>query len=171
MIFTAGQDNQMNDLFGKEIVNESDSLRDFAFHFTRCHHAAEDLLQETYLKAWKNKDEFRKGTSIRAWLFTIMRNTFINQYRMRHKTLKRKSEVPMVEGVEPQGVLSVDQALAQRDLANALNRLPQVFGSPLRLYMEGYRYREISDLLQVPVGTIKCRIHFARKLVKKLISL
>jgi RNA polymerase sigma-70 factor (ECF subfamily) len=159
--------------FERELIRQKPHLKGFALHFTRCHHSAEDLIQETYLKAWKNRTAFRSGTSFKAWLFTIMKNTFVNQYHRKANTQKRKGEVSMITDAENNavGIDDVASRMITKDVNKAIHSLPVVFKRPLKLYIEGYQYKEIADMLKLPLGTVKCRIHFARKLVRKIIHL
>ena len=113
------------------------------------------------------------GTNIKAWLYTIMRNIFINNYR-------RKSKQSTIFDNSPNDFLlnynqvttanSAEGSLKMKDMEFAIHRLPEIFRNPFVLYFEGYKYHEIADLLTEPLGTIKSRIHFARKILRGQLS-
>ena len=155
--------------FNELLLGNADPLRPFAVNLTHDQETAKDLFQETLYKALANQDRYSTGTNIRAWLFTIMRNIFINEYRRKVKqrtifdigtneTLINSGKIIIRNGAE--------NSLQMKELCNAVHRLPQIFKIPFLLYFEGYRYHEISGSLNEPLGTIKSRIHFARKLLK-----
>jgi RNA polymerase sigma factor (sigma-70 family) len=160
--------------FNQMIVNNADFLKPFAITLTRDFEAAQDLYQETLYRALANKEKYHIGTNIKAWMYTIMRNIFINNYR-------RKAKQNTIFGNTPndflldQGQLSVttnnaEAILKLKDIQKAIHQLPEIFRNPFLLYFEGYRYHEIAHLLHEPLGTIKSRIHFARKLLKEQIQ-
>lgn len=158
--------------FEKELFEQRTYLKPFAVHFTRCDHSADDLLQETFLKAWHNRHDFRAGTSLRGWLYAIMKNTFINHYHRKNRTLKRKGHMVDIS-VNEVGSLGADEISGMihgKDVFRLLKNLPLVFGQPMQLYIEGYKYKEIADMLDQSIGTIKSRIHFGRKLLKKQLA-
>ncbi|HEY9363171.1 MAG TPA: RNA polymerase sigma factor [Chitinophagaceae bacterium] len=159
--------------FNQLLLNNADFLKPFAVNLTRDNDAAKDLYQETLYKAIANSDKYNVGTNIKAWLFTIMRNIFINDYR-------RKAKQQTIFDNTPNDFLlnynqaSVDNTAESKfrlkEIKGAIHHLPEIFKTPFLLYFEGYKYHEISDLLHEPLGTIKSRIHFARKLLKEQIS-
>lgn len=159
--------------FNELLLDNADPLKPFASNLTREPEIAKDLFQETLCRALVNQDKYQPGSNIKAWLFTIMRNIFINEYRRqsRQRTAfedgsgKRRTELRKVTtNNEGESLLEMKQAL------HAIDRLPQIYKTPFLLYFEGYRYQEISTLLNEPLGTIKSRIHFARKLLRDQIS-
>ena len=151
--------------FNELLLGNADPLRPFAVNLTHDQETAKDLFQETLYKALANKDKYCTGTNIKAWLFTIMRNIFINDYRRRSKQrtifdngtneILIKSGKIICNGGE--------NSLQMNEIQKAVYQLPQIFKIPFLLYYEGYRYYEISESLNEPLGTIKSRIHFARK--------
>jgi RNA polymerase sigma factor (sigma-70 family) len=160
---------EFNDL----LLTNSTHLKPFAMSLTHDQEAAKDLFQETLYRALANKEKYSTGTNVKAWLFTIMRNIFINDYR--RKARKRiifdhTSHDPLIHT----GGLAInnegEKILQLKEIFNAIHQLPQIFKTPFLLYFEGYRYNEISDSLNEPLGTIKSRIHFARKLLKDKIN-
>lgn len=159
--------------FNHILVNNTEFLKPFAFTLTRDNEQAKDLLQETLYKALANKDKYNVGTNIKAWLYTIMRNIFINNYR------KKAKQQTVFDNSANDFLIDYNQgAIANEALTNinmkemqaAIYELPEIFKKPFLLYFDGYRYNEIADALQEPLGTIKSRIHFARKLLKTQID-
>lgn len=155
--------------FDKMLVDNSNFLQPFAFSLTRDNEKAKDLLQETIYRALANREKYNVGTNIRAWLYTIMRNIFINNYRRRTKqqTIFDRSDThffinynEVIQGSQAEGDLKL------KEIKKAVNELPAIFKNPFVLYCEGYKYQEIAGMLVEPLGTIKSRIHFARKLLK-----
>ena len=156
--------------FNELLLHNADPLKPFAVSLTHDQEIAKDLFQETLYKALANQDKYSTGTNIKAWLFTIMRNIFINEYRRKAKqrtifgnsaneTLINSGKIIVRNGGE--------SSLQLKEICRAIHQLPQIFRIPFLLYFEGYRYHEISGSLNEPLGTIKSRIHFARKLLKE----
>ena len=159
-------------VFNEMLLSNADFLKPFAINLTRDTDAANDLYQETLYKALANKEKYNAGTNIRAWLFTIMRNIFINNYR-------RKAKQKVIFDSSPNEYLlnsSVivanrgEGSLRLKEINQAIHQLPEIFRTPFLLYFEGYKYNEISEALSEPLGTIKSRIHFARKLLKEQLT-
>src|SRR6476646_4379181 len=157
--------------FNEMLENNAEALRPFAFTLTRDHDEAKDLFQETLYRALANREKYNVGTNIKAWLYTIMRNIFINNYR-------RKSKQQIVLDNSPNDFLlnsiSIPNAaiasINMKEIQKAIFELPMIFKKPFLLFYEGFRYYEIADMLHEPLGTIKSRIHFARKLLKAQIE-
>ena len=156
--------------FQTAVVNLQPSLLPIAYKFTRDEEDALDLLQETLLKAFDNKDKFREGTNLKAWLYTIMRNTFITHY---HRLIKRNT---FVDPTDDQHFLNSSSnavrngaysALTMEEINKAIEDLSFVYKTPFMMYFKGYKYFEIADILNIPIGTVKNRIHIARKQLKK----
>jgi len=155
------------------LTENADFLKPFAINLTKDHETAKDLFQETLYRALSNKDKYNVGTNIKAWLYTIMRNIFINDYR-------KKAKQSVVLDNSPNDFL-IDQTrtkvlndgvtnLNLREVKQLIYDLPELFRTPINLYFEGYKYNEIADELNEPLGTIKSRIHFARKILKQKIQ-
>ena len=159
--------------FNELLLNNTGHLRPFAISLTHDQDVAKDLLQETIYKALANRDKYSAGTNIKAWLFTIMRNIFINDYRRRAKQ-KIIFSKNINESLPDPGKTVVNNGgenlLQLKEINTAIYQLPQIFKIPFLLYFEGYRYHEIAYSLNEPLGTVKSRIHFARKLLKEEIS-
>lgn len=159
--------------FSQMLVSNSEFLKPFAINLTRDNEEAKDLYQETLHKALANQEKYNSGTNIRAWLFTIMRNIFINNYR---RKVKQRSifDSTRAEYLENHSQLTVSNAaeseIRTKEIKKAMHQLPEIFRTPFLLYFDGYKYNEIADALNEPLGTVKSRIHFARKLLKEQIS-
>ena len=159
--------------FNGLLLNNADHLKPFALTLTRDNDSARDLLQETMLRALVNKDKYNVGTNIKAWLYTIMRNIFINDYRKAKKYRVVSDDTPNEVLLNSrQGVVSnkAETGLALKDIQDRIHSLPIIFKDPFVLYYEGYKYNEIANLYKEPLGTIKSRIHFARKILKEQIN-
>lgn len=156
--------------FDEVLLQNADFLKPFAINLTRDSEAANDLYQETIYKALSNHEKYNAGTNIKAWLFTIMRNIFINDYRRKtkQKTIFDNSTNDFLINT-PQLAISnnAESSLRMKEITAAIHQLPEIFKVPFRLYFDGYKYQEIADVLGEPLGTIKSRIHFARKLLKE----
>ncbi|MBX9781853.1 MAG: RNA polymerase sigma factor [Chitinophagaceae bacterium] len=159
--------------FNQMLVSNTDFLKPFAFTLTRDNETAKDLLQETMFRALANKEKYNVGTNIKAWLYTIMRNIFINNYRRRVKQNTIFDSTPndfLLNYQQPTVSNDAERTLRMKEIQNAVHNLPEIFKNPFMLYFEGFKYHEIAEALSEPLGTIKSRIHFARKLLKEQIS-
>lgn len=150
--------------FSSLVLNNSEGLKPFAISLTRDHEAANDLCQETLYKAFAYRDKYEQGTNIKAWLYTIMRNIFINDYR---RNSRKKAVLETVKYSQTQYATSSEVSLRLKEINNAIHRLPAIFKNACLLYLQGYKYHEIAFALNEPLGTIKSRIHFAKKLLQK----
>lgn len=159
--------------FNELLLSNADPLKPFAVSLTYDQEIAKDLFQETLYKALANQDKYSTGTNIKAWLFTIMRNIYINEYRRKAKQRTIFGN-PANETLINSGKIVVSNEaenwLGLKEIHKALYQLPRIFKIPFLLYFEGYRYHEISGSLNEPLGTIKSRIHCARKLLKEQLS-
>ena len=159
--------------FNQLLINNTEFLKPFAITLTRDNEVAKDLLQETMYRALANKEKYNVGTNIKAWLYTIMRNIFINNYRRKAKQNTIFDNTPNEFLLNYNQVTTANAAesiLKMKDIQVAIHYLPAIFRNPFMLYIEGYKYHEIADMLAEPLGTIKSRIHFARKLLKQQLT-
>ena len=159
--------------FNQMLLTNADYLKPFAITLTRDTETAKDLLQETLYRALANREKYLAGTNIKAWLYTIMRNIFINNYRRtaRQQTIFDNTANDYL--INSRQVATANDAeinLSRKDIENAIHALPGLFRDPFMLYFEGYKYHEVAEILKEPLGTIKSRIHFARKLLKQQIT-
>ena len=159
--------------FNQLLLHNADFLKPFAVTLTRDNEVAKDLLQETMYRALANKEKYHVGTNIKAWLYTIMRNIFINNYRRKSKQKTVLDSTPQEFLLDYNQKFISNQAeanLKMKDSVKAIQSLPLIFSNPFMLYFEGYKYHEIAEMLNEPLGTIKSRIHFARKLLKEQLT-
>lgn len=159
--------------FNSVLLENADFLKPFAVNLTKDSEAANDLYQETLYKALANQEKYNVGTNIKAWLFTIMRNIFINDYRRKakQKTVFDNSANDYLINMKQASVgNAAEGSLRMKEINEAIHQLPEIFKVPFRLYFDGYKYQEIADVLAEPLGTVKSRIHFARKLLKERLN-
>jgi len=151
--------------FHQSVLTASQALESFALRFTKDEEGAKDLIQDTILKALSNEDKFKPNTNLRAWMYTIMRNIYINQYRKKHK---RKTVIETTDDsyhLESR-VTTVNTAgskLVMDDVFEAIDNLSVKLQRPLLMTYEGFSQQEIAEELGIPVGTVKSRIFLARK--------
>lgn len=152
--------------FDFQLLGLKQPLYFFALSLTKNEADAEDLLQETFLKALLYKNRYLDNTNLKGWLCTIMKNIFINEYRRKSRNQTVSDESPEGKGLvkleSPKG--SYPETMYQvQEITAAVERLDDEYKVPLNLYFEGYKYKEIADIMQLPLGTIKSRIFLARK--------
>jgi RNA polymerase sigma-70 factor (ECF subfamily) len=156
--------------FSYSLQKLSSSLKPFAMKLTRDVDDANDLLQDTMVKAFTNKDKFTEGTNLKAWLYTIMKNTFITNYQ---RMVRRGTFVDTTDNLH---YINSSDALIDNgvfgnftmdDIQEAIQKLDEVYRTPFLMHFRGFKYHEIADKLQIPIGTVKNRIHIARKLLKE----
>lgn len=152
--------------FSTELYRYDQVLRPFAYNLVKNKEECEDLIQDTFYRALANKDKFMEGTNIKAWLFTIMKNIFINNYR---KNQKRNT---VTDTSENQYLLNSTKKTLSNDgervflkeiIQDAMNGVSNDFTEPFMMYYKGFKYQEIAEQLSLPLGTVKSRIFFARK--------
>ncbi len=159
--------------FSQLLLQNSEYLKPFAVTLTKDQETAKDLLQETMFRALSNQEKYSVGTNIKAWLYTIMRNIFINNYRRKSKqnTIFDNSPNDFLLDYNQSAVANeAESNMRIKYINTAIHNLPGIFKQPFMLYFEGYKYHEIADMLEEPLGTIKSRIHFARRLLKAQIN-
>ena len=159
--------------FNKMLMGNDDFLRPVAVSLTRDRDSALDLFQETLYRALVNQDKYNIGTNIKAWLYTIMRNIFINDYRRKTKQrslFENTTDEQLVNLNQGSAVNDAETTIRMKEIKQAVEQLPEIYKTPFKLYFDGYHYNEIAKSLHEPLGTIKSRIHFARKLLKDQVS-
>jgi RNA polymerase sigma-70 factor (ECF subfamily) len=165
--------------FENEAIPHIDALKSFALKMTNDPEEADDLVQDTMLKAFRFFDKFEKGTNCKAWLFQIMKNSFINNYR---KVSKEPNKVDyddiqnFYETVKPDDVKSQHfegdafSDVLDDEIIDALSKLPNDFRTIVFLSdIEGYTYEEIADFMDCPIGTVRSRLHRARKMLYSML--
>ena len=163
-------------IFEQEFMPQIDALYTFAYHLTYNEDDANDLVQETYLKAFRFIDKYDEGTNAKAWLFKILKNAFINQYRKKAKQPNRVDYEEIVgyhdeEDTNYSSYMDLREEMFQGmmgdEVTNAINALPVDFRVVILLCdIEGFTYEEISKIIDIPIGTVRSRLHRARNLLK-----
>lgn len=159
--------------FNQMLLANAEFLRPFAITLTRDNETAKDLFQETLFRALANKEKYNIGTNIKAWLYTIMRNVFINDYRKKARQNTVLDSTPNDFLLDYNQTTTDNNAVATlqlKEIQASIHQLPDIFRKPFLLYFDGFKYHEIAGMLKEPLGTIKSRIHFARKLLKAQIQ-
>jgi RNA polymerase sigma-70 factor (ECF subfamily) len=168
------------DEFEAEALRHLDALYRTALRMTRSEADAEDLVQETYIRAFRFRDQFTLGTNMKAWLFRILTNTFINTYRRK----ATQPEVTDLEGVDefslyrrmaddraasssPDPEAELLRSVVDTEVTDALGELPEKFRNTVLLDVEGFSYKEIAEMLGIPIGTVMSRLHRGRKFLQK----
>ncbi len=150
----------------QNLVSVQNELFNFAYKLTADQEEANDLLQETSLKALDNKEKYMVGTNFKGWIYTIMRNIFINNYR---KTLRDQTYLDQTDNLFYLNQSlnlesdSTESSYDLKEMRRIVNSLPKDYRVPFAMYVSGFKYREIAEKLGLPLGTIKSRIHFTRQ--------
>ena len=168
---------ESDEVFEQEFFPHADALYNFAYHLTYDEEDANDLVQETFLKSYRFINSYQLGTNAKAWLFKILKNAFINQYR---KKSKRPTQVDYEDIVSHHDADSgkfsgsvdlrqeIFQGMMGDEVSNAINALPVDFKSVILLCdIEGFTYEEISKIVDIPIGTVRSRLHRARNMLKE----
>jgi RNA polymerase sigma-70 factor (ECF subfamily) len=168
--------------FERDAMQYLDQLYGAAMRMTRNPTDAEDLVQETYLKAFAAFDSFTDGTNLKAWLFRILTNTYINIYRKKQRQPYQTGtddltdwQIAEAESHTPRGLRSAEaealDRLADADVVEALAAMPEDFRMAVYLAdVEGFAYKEIAEIMETPVGTVMSRLHRGRKLLRELLE-
>lgn len=152
--------------FNYQLTNLSGNLERFALSLTSNMEDAKDLLQETFLKAISYRDKFEDNTNLKAWTFTIMKNTFINNYRRAVKsntTFDHTDDLYFLNLKQESGYNNPDSSISTKEIEKRINLLEDEFRVPFLMHTQGYKYKEIADKLNLKIGTVKSRIFFTRK--------
>ncbi|MFW6246267.1 MAG: sigma-70 family RNA polymerase sigma factor, partial [Tangfeifania sp.] len=156
--------------FNNTLLSLKNNLRYYALSLTSDSEKANDLLQETMLKALTYRDKFKENTNFKAWIYTIMRNTFINDYR---RNVKRKdtfdymsNDIHIAQSID-KVYPSPDSFYNSKEIMANIEALEDEYRVPFNMFLEGYKYKEIAEELELPLGTVKSRIFFTRKKLEK----
>jgi RNA polymerase sigma-70 factor (ECF subfamily) len=171
-------DPALRERFEREVLPLLPSLYSAALRMTRNPTDAEDLVQETYLRAYRGFSGFEEGTNLRAWMYRILTNTFINSYRKKQREPVTVQEDDLDEwylydklgesGVEPSAEAEVIRSMPDEDVQKALEALPEGFRLAVLLAdVEGFSYKEIAEILGIPIGTVMSRLHRGRRALEK----
>jgi RNA polymerase sigma factor (sigma-70 family) len=173
-------EQQKGSIFNQEFMPHINAMYNFAYRLTLDSDDAKDLLQDTYLKAFRFIDSFQQGTNAKAWLFRILKNSFINDYRKKSKE-PSKVDYQEVESyynsedvdrqITPDLRVEALQDMIGDEISIALNSLDVDFRTVIILCdLEGFKYEEMAKILDIPIGTVRSRLHRARNLLKEQLS-
>ena len=160
--------------FYSQLLDLEQSLMNYAYRLKLGNDDARDLVQETYLKALLNRDKFVDNGYLKAWTITIMRNTFINNYRhnVLHNThCDRTEESFYINQTKCLGSDNPDSIYSVTEITKNIEQLKDKFRVPFKMYVAGYRYREIANTINLNIGTVKSRIFLARKVLMNQLSM
>jgi len=152
--------------FNSKLIGMKPNLQRFAMSLTSDRDDALDLVQDTFLKAITNKEKFADYTNLKAWVFTIMKNTFINNYRRGVKEntiIDGTQDLYYINQPQDKGFTSPESNYSEGEIERAIDSLDDEFRIPFRMHIAGYKYKEIADELGLKIGTVKSRIFFTRQ--------
>lgn len=158
------------DSFKQRLIGLQSNLLSFAYQLTTNREAAQDLLQDTTLKALDNEEKYVDNVNFKGWIFTIMRNIFINNYR---QTVRKATIIDQTEDLyhlnisQDSGLATPEGSFAVKEISAAVNAFSPEYREPFSFYLAGYKYNEIADKMGLPLGTVKSRIFFARKKLRE----
>lgn len=173
-------ETERDSIFHNEFMPHANSMYNFGYRLTLDEDAAKDLVQDTYLKAYRFINSFQQGTNAKAWLFRILKNSFINDYRKRSKEPNKVDyqdvesyynsddvDMPITTDLRVESI----QDMIGDEISNALNALDVDFRTVIILCdLEGFKYDEMAKILDIPIGTVRSRLHRARNLLKEKLS-
>ena len=162
----------MNTIFEQALTEQRDALCRYAYLLTTDNNKADDLVQETFYKALKYRNRFQSNSNLKAWLFTIMKNTFINDYRRQgriNSVIDADAHEFVVNNRKSDD--NPERNFRLKEVNNMINSLDPAYKVPFLMYENGYKYQEISNELGLCPGTVKSRIHFSRKKLAKMLLL
>jgi RNA polymerase sigma factor (sigma-70 family) len=156
--------------FQTALIGQQKKLLFYAMSLTSDTENAQDLLQETFLKALTYSDKFTQNSNFKAWIYTIMRNTFINNYR-RNMNAKNTFDTPIndyhLNNEKDKGNPTPESIYNSKEILKCIDALEDEYKIPFNLFLEGFKYKEIAEELDMPLGTIKSRIFFTRKKLER----
>ena len=156
--------------FKNRLIGLQGNLLSFAYQLTSNREQAEDLLQDTTLKALDNEEKYVDNVNFKGWIFTIMRNIFINNYR---QTVRKSTVIDQTEDLyhlnisQDSGLDTPEGSFAVKEISSALNSFSDEYRIPFNMFVAGYKYNEIAEKMNLPLGTVKSRIFFARKRLRE----
>ena len=165
------KNNFRPDHFAGDLVGMQEQLFYYALQLTEDRENAMDLVQETSYKALKNRTKLHNTEHIRAWLYTILKNTYINYLRSSHKRqlvhdTDEINQYSAQQGNSGEGL--PDEQLIKKELHEIIKLLPNEYEKPIHMFLCGYSYKEISQHMNIPIGTVKSRIHLGKKQIRKV---
>jgi RNA polymerase sigma-70 factor (ECF subfamily) len=162
-----------SDYFTYDLIKLQEQLYYYALQLTEDREDALDLVQETSFKALKNRNRLHNNDHIRAWLYTILKNTYINYLRSSHfrQLIHDTDELYNHSVKSDEGTDALpDEQLINKELHEIIRRLPGAYEKPILLFLAGFSYKEIAQKMNIPIGTVKSRIHLGKKQIRKVYS-
>ena len=159
--------------FQNNLMALQDNMLNFAYMLTSNRDDAYDLLQDTTLKVLDNEDKYTDNTNFKGWVFTIMRNIFINNYRRQVRcatVIDTTEDLYHLNLSQESGLSTPEGTMAAQEISVAINAFSQQYRVPFTMYIAGYKYSEIAEKMGLPLGTVKSRIFFARKRLQSLLK-
>ncbi len=159
--------------FKRRLLGLQGNLLSFAYQLTTNREQAQDLLQDTTLKALDNEEKYVDNVNFKGWIFTIMRNIFINNYR---QTVRKATVIDQTEDLyhlnisQDSGLDTPDGSIAIKGISKAINSFSDEYRVPFSMHVAGYKYQEIAEKMQLPLGTVKSRIFFARQRLQTMLK-
>lgn len=159
--------------FKRRLQGLQGNLLSFAYQLTTNREQAQDLLQDTTLKALDNEEKYVDNVNFKGWIFTIMRNIFINNYR---QTVRKATVIDQTEDLyhlnisQDSGLDTPDGSIAIKEISKAINSFSDEYRVPFSMHVAGYKYQEIAEKMQLPLGTVKSRIFFARQRLQTMLK-
>ncbi len=162
-----------NITFHDKLMALQANMLNFAFMLTSNRDDAYDLLQDTTLKVLDNEDKYAENTNFKGWVFTIMRNIFINNYRRQARqatVVDQTADCYHLNISQESGLATPEGSYAVQEITDAINEFPEKYREPFALHVAGYKYDEIAERMQLPLGTVKSRIFVARQQLQERFS-
>lgn len=159
--------------FHKSVLGMQGNLMSFAMKLTLNKEKAEDLVQDTTLKALNNEEKFTDNTNFKGWMLTIMRNIFINNYRKaarENTNIDISEDLYVINMATDNGETTPDGAYACNEISAIIAKFPADYREPFNMHVAGYKYEEISEKLAMPLGTVKSRIFFTRQKLREILK-
>lgn len=159
-----------HDSFQTRLLGLQNNLLNFAYQLTANREQAQDLLQDTTLKALDNEDKYVDNVNFKGWIFTIMRNIFINNYRQNARkatVIDQTEDLYHLNISQDSGLNTPEGSYAVKEISLALNSFSDDYRIPFNMFVAGYKYNEIEEKMNLPLGTVKSRIFFARKTLRE----
>ncbi len=159
--------------FKKRLLGLQNNLLSFAFQLTTNREEAHDLLQDTTLKALDNEEKYVENVNFKGWIFTIMRNIFINNYR---QTVRKATIIDQTEDLyhlnisQDSGISTPDSCYSIKEISKVIESFSDDYKVPFTMHMAGYKYQEIAEAMHLPLGTVKSRIFFARQRLQVILK-
>lgn len=159
--------------FKQRLVSLQSNLLSFAYQLTSNQEAAQDLVQDTTLKVLDNESKYVDNVNFKGWVFTIMRNIFINNYRRQVRSatvIDTTEDLYHLNLSQESGLSTPEGSMAAKEIAIAINEFSVEYREPFTMYIAGYKYSEIAKKMNLPLGTVKSRIFFARKRLQNMLK-